>query len=429
MLQISVEPAVALVDVERRIIISGAKPHSDVSLSTTTDRAGHLWKSEARFQADAQGVVDLSRDAPLSGSYADVSPMGLIWSQTHDEQGMLPLFHHDLSHALETNICAVSGDETADATLTQQLMAEGVTREEVRVNGLVGTLYRAAGDAPAPAVMIMNGSGGGVNEPRAALYASRGYHAFALGYFGAQGLPKYISNTSLEYFEKGIDWLRETVKPKDDFVALSGQSRGGELVLLLGATYPQKVSAVIGYVPSAFVHGGQAAADPQHGRDGPCWLHQGQPLTHIWDNNRFASWKPYDEGAEPRRNSAAMRTALADPQAMQRARIPVEKIAGPVMLVSGGDDGAWPSDYYSLLVQSSLLAADHDHAVEWYNHPEAGHSILFPFVPATQIVHAHPVNGHLTTMGGDPAANAQANAQSWQAVTEFLQAATKAAGR
>ncbi|MGU3576195.1 acyl-CoA thioesterase/bile acid-CoA:amino acid N-acyltransferase family protein [Brucellaceae bacterium C25G] len=423
MLKISVEPEVGLIDVERRIVISGAKPHSEITVQSLTKRGKNDWKSQVVVKADAHGIVDLTRDAPVSGDYQGVSAMGLIWSQHHGRQETLPLFNDDLSQPLETQLSAQNGTSNAHTQLSQVLMAQGVTREDVRINGLVGTLYRAAGDNPAPAVMIMNGSGGGINEPRAALYASHGYHALALGYFGAEGLPKYISNTPLEYFEKGLDWLRETVKPKDNFVAVSGQSRGGELVLLLGATFPEKVSAVIGYVPSAFVHGGQAAADPTFGRDGPCWLYQGKSLTHIWDNNRFASWKPYDEGPQPRRNSVAMRTALADPEAMRRARIEVEKIAGPVMLISGGDDGAWPSDYYSLLVQSSLLATNHPFHVGWYNLPQAGHSILFPYVPSTQIVHTHPVSGHLSTMGGDPLHNAQANEESWRAVLQFLQKA------
>lgn len=422
MLKLSVEPAVALIDVERRIFVSGAKPYAKITLQARTTRAGKDWQAAAVLEADAEGKIDLTNTAPLEGDYSCIAAMGLIWAQHHDEAGMLPMFHQDLSQPLETILTASCGDDEtiATASMVQLLMAEGVTREIVQADGLVGVLYRAAGSAPAPAVMIMNGSGGGINEPRAALYASRGYHALALGYFGAPGLPKYISNTALEYFANGLDWLRANVQPKNDFVAISGQSRGGELVLLLGSLFPQKVSAVIGYVPSAFVHGGQAASDPAIGRDGPCWLFEGKPLVHIWDNNRFASWKPYDEGAEPRRNSDAMRTALADPQAMRKARIAVENIAGPVLLISGGDDGAWPSDYYSLLVQSSLLAANHPYAVEWYNHPQAGHSILFPFVPATQIVHAHPVSGTLTTMGGNAQVNAQANQQSWQAVLEFL---------
>ncbi len=425
MLEVKIHPETGLIDVERRIVISGAKPHEKITVSSKTLRDGNEWVASADFTADAKGTLDLSRNAPQSGDYQAVSSMGLIWSQNHNKGGMLPLFNNDFSEALITNIEAKTSEHTAQAQFTQSLMAEGVTREEVRENGLVGVLYRAAGNQAAPTIMIMNGSGGGINEPRAALYASHGFHALALGYFGAEGLPKYISNTPLEYFSQGLDWLRDNVKIKNDFIAVSGQSRGGELVLLLGATYPDKVSAVIGYVPSAFVHSGQAAADPDFGRDGPSWLKDGKPLTHIWENNRFASWAPYDEGEEPRRNSLAMRTALADPVALAKARIPVEKIKGPVMLVSSGDDGAWPSDYYSLLVQSSLLAAHHPYAVEWYNHPQAGHSILFPYVPATQIAHAHPVNGNLTTMGGSPQYNAEANEASWAHVLAFLRDATR----
>src|SRR6266851_5729279 len=39
-----------------------------------------VWHSTADFIANAAGVVDLQRDAPVSGSYAGVEPMGLLWS-------------------------------------------------------------------------------------------------------------------------------------------------------------------------------------------------------------------------------------------------------------------------------------------------------------------------------------------------------------
>src|SRR5262249_50445163 len=149
--------------------------------------------------------------------------------------------------------------------------------------------------------MIMNGSGGGINEQRAALYASRGYAALALGYFRAPGRPDYISNTHLEYFQQGLRWLRSEVRPARGFVAIAGQSRGGRLVLLLGATFPDEVSAVLSYVPSAYMHSGQSAADPKVGREGPTWIYQGKPLPHLFENNRTATWEPYENGPMPRR--------------------------------------------------------------------------------------------------------------------------------
>lgn len=415
----SISPSVDLIDVPRRITLSGLPAGTEVTIAADTPRDGSTWRAQAVFAAGADGSIDLGRDAPLRGDYEGVAAMGLIWAQT----GQGELFPADLSRPLETTLTAYIGGETvASGQFSQILMADGVTRHSLAEDGLVGALFLPAGEGPHPAIMILNGSGGGINEPRAALWASHGVAALALGYFGAPGLPKYISNTPLEYFARALDWLRARVHPKNGFVAVAGQSRGGELALLLGATFPEKVSAVLGYVPSAFVHGGQAAADPAAGlgRDGPCWTLNGKPLVHQWQDNATASWKPYDEATDMRRNADAMRTALGDPVAMARARIPVERIAGPVLLISGGDDGAWPSDLYSLIVQSSLLAAGHPHEVIWKNWPAAGHSILFPYTPATRIAHRHPVSGIATTMGGAPAANAAANAGAWEAALAFV---------
>lgn len=420
-LVLSVEPERALVDVPRRIVLAGAAPGERVLLEAVTMRAGHPWRAAATFVADPGGVVDPAAQAPVDGDYAGIQPMGLITAQT----GSGDIFNPDPAEPLETAITAHLPGREASARLVQDLVAEGVRRVDLREDGLVGVLYLPAATEPAPAIMILNGSGGGVNAPRAALWASRGVAALALGYFGAPGLPRYISNTPLEYFEHALDWLRRTARPKDGFVAVSGQSRGGELALLLGATYPSLVSAVIGYVPSAFVHGGQAAADPAFGRDGPCWLKDGEPLAHIWTGNRAATWKPYDEAPGPRRNAAAMLTALGDPEATARARIPVERIRGPVMLISAGDDGAWPSDLYSLIVRNSLAAAGHPAEICWVNYPQAGHSILFPYLPATRTVHRNATTGVETTTGGTPRATAAASEASWQAVQAFLARATK----
>ncbi|ALS67361.1 acyl-CoA thioester hydrolase/BAAT C-terminal domain-containing protein [Pandoraea apista] len=430
-------PADALIDVPRHLVVHGASPGAHVTLTARTARAGGVvWYAEATFKADAQGVVDVSRDAPVSGSYQGVSAMGLIWSQVPEDGKSRDVFPQPVMAPLVTTVVAQAGRTagqnedngavSSSVSFTQRLAADGVTRREVREDGLVGTLYLPPGDGPHPAVMILNGSGGGINEPRAALYASHGYAAFALGYFKGPGLPDYISNTPLEYFAKGMDWLRRTVKPAHDFVALSGQSRGGELVLLLGATFPDAVSAVVGYVPSALIHSAQNACDPAIGREGPTWLLDGKPLPHIWENNRTASWAPFDEGPAPHRHAKAMLTALNDAEAVERARIPVEKIQGPVMLLSAEDDGSWPSSRYSRMVAERLAAHAHPYPVEHLDFDRAGHAIVFPYVPTTQLVYAHPVSGKISTGGGEPPANAHADERSWTAVQAFLARAVAA---
>ena len=423
---LTIAPADDLIDVSRRIVVAGVAPGQTVELTAVTVRAGVAWQSQATFTADASGVIDLTRDAPISGSYEGVAAMGLIWSQVPVNSASREAFNQPVTAPLSTRISARVQDTDITAELVQRLAAAGVTRRDVREDGLVGTLYLPPGPGPHPAVMILNGSGGGINEPRAALYASRGYAAFALAYFKAPGLSAYISNTPLEYFQAGMDWLRRNVKPAHDFVALSGQSRGGELVLLLGATFPESVSAVLAYVPGAVVHSGQNAADPQVGRNGPAWLLGGKPVTHVWENNRTATWKPFDEGPEPHRHEKAILTALQDPEAVARARIRVENIQGPVMLLSATDDGSWPSSLYSRMVRDKLREVNHPYPVQWLDYEDAGHSILFPFVPTTQLVYAHPVSGKISTGGGNPKDNARADEESWAGVLKFLDAAVQA---
>lgn len=429
MATLTVTPPDALIDVPRRIAAAGLEPGEEVVVASRTQRGpGMTWSAEARFRADAQGRLDLARDAPLAGSYAGVSPLGLLWSQAPAAPALAwadrDVFAQPPAAALVTELSLRRGDAVlATQTLTQRLAAAGVTRREVREDGLVGTLYLPAGADPHPAVMVLNGSGGGINEPRAALYASHGYAALALGYFKAPGLSAYISNTRIEYFEAALAWMQRTLRPRAGFITLSGQSRGGELALLLATLFPETVSAVVAYVPGAVVHSAQNACDPALGREGPAWLWRGQPLPHLWQGNRCASWAPWDEGPEPRRHANALLTALRDADAVARARIPVEKIRGPVLLLSGSDDGAWPSSLYGRMVADKLAAVGHPYPVEHLDFDGAGHSILLPYVPTTQLEYVHPVSGRRSTSGGAPAPNAQADEASWSAVKRFLQQA------
>ncbi|MEE2975900.1 MAG: acyl-CoA thioester hydrolase/BAAT C-terminal domain-containing protein [Pseudomonadota bacterium] len=433
---LGVTPTDDLIDVSRSIVVTGLAPGAQVGIVAQTRRGnGVLWHSRAAFVADAQGTVDLTRDAPVSGDYTGVSAMGVIWSQRPEDGKAREVFPLAATEPLTTTLTATANGESIHARFVQRLAAPGVTRHDVRApeneHGLVGTLYLPdpyAHPGPRPAVLILNGSGGGINEPRAALYASHGYAAFALAYFKAPGLSDYISNTPLEYFERALAWLRKRVEPLHDFVAVSGQSRGGELALLLGATFPEAVSAVIGYVPGAVVHSGQNAADPAVGREGPTWLYRGQPLPHLWEGNRTATWAPFDEGPAPHRHERAIRTALQDADAVARARIRNERARGPVLLLSASDDGSWPSSDYSRMVTTKLAEVRHPYPVQHFDYEGAGHAIVFPYVPTTQLVYAHPVSGRISTGGGEPRANARADAQSWAAVLRFLASAVAARG-
>lgn len=420
---LSVVPADGLIDEPRRIVVSGLAPDELVAITARTPRSGGaLWDSQATFMADAEGVVDLTRDAPVGGDYAEVSAMGLLWGQHPAGRASPELFADDVMRPLLTTLTAETAEGMgAKAELSQHFAAPGVTRREIREEGLVGTLFTPAGAGPHPVVVVLNGSGGGINEPRGALYASHGYQAFALGYFKAPGLSPFITETPLEYLETGLRWARRELEPRGGFVAVAGQSRGGELALLLGATFPELVSAVIAYVPGAMVHGAQGAGDPARGGwQGVAWTRGGVPLPHLWQDNGAVHWHPWAGDAPPSRHHSVFFEGLKDKALAARSRIAVEAIAGPVLLISGRDDRAWPSSLYSRMVVSALRRRGHAHLVRHLDFDDAGHAINMPFVPTTQLSREHPVSKVPYTSGGTPSGNARADDGSWRGVLAFL---------
>jgi Acyl-CoA thioester hydrolase/BAAT N-terminal region len=75
--RLAVTPARPTLDTELRIRMSGLPVGVPVALRAgTTDPRGQSWHSAAVFAASGKGTLDLCRDAPMSGSYSGIDPMG-----------------------------------------------------------------------------------------------------------------------------------------------------------------------------------------------------------------------------------------------------------------------------------------------------------------------------------------------------------------
>lgn len=423
---------------QRRVVtVENAVPGSLVTIRSETRRGTTDWSAQATFLADADGGVDLDRDAPVSGDYRTADAMGLFWSQRRDGTGSGPAEPADVRIPIATRLTARTEPGTgfldapgrgavpaySSVEVEQWLLAEEVERTELRHDGLIGTRFRPGGAGPYPTVVVLNGSGGGINEARAAQYAARGIQAIALGYFRVPGLPPYISRTPLEYFERALDHVSAELDPAGGRAVVSGQSRGGELSLLLGARFPEKVLGIAAFVPGAFVFGAQGAADPAEGWNGPTWTHGGAPLEHLWHDNREVGWQPWNDEPPPTRHADVYIDGLRDRALALASRIPIERFPGPVACVSGLDDRAWPSSMASRIVMSTLER--HGHAAErlHLDYEDAGHGIALPHLPSTDIERVHPVSGVHYSNGGTPGGNARAGADSFEQICAFIERA------
>jgi pimeloyl-ACP methyl ester carboxylesterase len=422
--RLKVSPATALQDVPLRIRLTGVTPSARVMLiAAMRNRDGALWHARATFSADAAGTVDPARDAPLNGSYAGVAPMGLVWSMAPDPTAPSfgPMRVRD-PITIRFNATTPEGATFATAEAQRLPAAPDVAfRPLDDATGLRGAWWLPAA-APKAAMIVLGGSGGGADHARAALYASHGYAALALAYFGVPGLPRGLVNIPLEYVGRAIDHALAEIKPPKDIVIVEGISRGGELALLAGATFP-KVRAVLGVMASGLVMGGFGPPSPGAAHPRAAWLLDGKPVPDLFEGNPMVDWSTSKtETSLVPGYLAAMRHAPS----VERATIAVERINGPVMLVSGKDDRLAPRVELAEIARRRLVQYRHRWPVAHLVYDDCGHTIAPPYIPATVDSFVHPVSKDVTALGGTTPGRAHANADWWPKALAFLEAAARA---
>jgi dienelactone hydrolase len=391
---LEIMPNRVLVDESAVIRASGFEPNEHISIQAElVDGADEPWSSQAEFLADAQGAVDTSKQAPVKGSYHEVSAMGLIWS-------MKPAAKHVASYQAPRDLGSQTiqfrlirnGQPVASAQMEQLGVAEGVQR--IKVEGqLHGVLLLPNTKERQAGVLVVGGSEGGMPLRKAAWLASRGYAAFALAYFRYDDLPPRLEGIPLEYFGGALAWMSERPEIAADRIAVAGTSRGGELALQLGSMFPQ-IKAAVAYVPANV----RFPACCGNTRVPYAWTWQGQPLAFVFP-----------------------RALLRNAEAAMEAAIAVEHTHGPILLISGEDDGVWESTRMADAVVGRLKQTHFPYSYEHLKYPHAGHRAGRPeIVPTWHGSVRNPTSGREENLGGSAEGDAQSSLDAIPKVLEFL---------
>lgn len=268
-------------------------------------------------------------------------------------------------------------------------------------------------------MIVLSGSEGGTYEPAAAIYASHGYVTLALAYFGMEGLPPALVEIPLETVGRAIEWLKAHPRVKGDAIGLWGASKGAELALVAASYYPE-VKAVVAKSPSAVVFEGTG---PEMGRNHrSSWSVKGEPLAFVpivFNQELSESFFAAMAKKQPWATAPMYEYALQDKDAVESAAIEVERINGPVLLVSGGQDGVWPAGRMSQMIMERLRSKGHPFPDVRLHYEVAGHQISAPYSPTT--VNWLQIPGAFAEdLGGSPEGNARAAMDSWPKILEFL---------
>ena len=374
------EPAFDPVDVR----LSGLKPGEHVTVtSTATDLRSAVWTGVGKYTADASGVVDLAKQPSTGGTYTGVDGSGLLWSMNppagSKEFGYIP----SAGTGFDVTLTAVGEGSAGGALLTRESATPGVTVRSLTLvqDQVVGKVFLPAGISsakPRPAVLVFGGSEGGESQDlTASVLASEGYPAMSIAYFGAPGLPATLADVPLEYFEHAATDLSNEPGVDRSRIFVEGGSRGSEAALLAAQNYPEVIHGVIVTSPSSQVYAG-------------------------YPDGTKAAW-----------------TLLGTPIPVGTA-IPVDHIAGPVLVFAGADDALWPSAVYAGNLSVAFANAHNPFPYKVTVYPGAGHmSDSYPTLPV-MTTETEASSGVLKNLGGTRQADAAAQADTWQQILTLL---------
>ncbi|MGM0604308.1 MAG: acyl-CoA thioester hydrolase/BAAT C-terminal domain-containing protein [Halobacteriota archaeon] len=412
---IDVSDSSPLFDEPIAIRIGGCPPDSRLAVTTRMPMPDGTYRSSIEYRSDAGGVVDLRTAIPLDDTADRPVPMAPFWAMSRttdrprvDRRTLVRRVDVELSVSIAGQVCA-------RRSIERRLTTERASREAID-GTTIGEQWYPARTEPAPGVVLLGGSEGGL-PPRlpAGLLAARGYAVLAPAYFGRDGLPPTLEGIDLEYFDRAIDRFCASDRVLNGPMAVMGWSRGGELALELASRDP-RITTAIAWSPSHVRFDG---VPDGFRRPDPAWLDNGVPLPSVPLSpsigflsrlcGRFLARRPFELAPLYARALDA-----ASEERISEATIDLGAIDGPTLLLSGGDDELWPADR---LAAAASERADLTHRT----YRDAGHAIGVPYRPLAESTTGPPIiPGLPSALGGTPTANARASVDAWNAALDTL---------
>ncbi|KAK6766702.1 hypothetical protein RB195_026156 [Necator americanus] len=350
------------------------------------------------FRANELGEIDLTRMAPIRGTYTGIRPMGLF-------EGMLPcedFRYGDYFKCTPPNPlkCEIelrnrTGKVLYSLPIIKRWMHPDVIRREIDEDGLCGTLFKPPGDGPFPTILDICGTGGGLNEQKGATLSAEGFCVLSLAFFQYKTLIEDLNDLDMNYFKKAIHWLIALPFTKNE-IGIQGVSLGGLLVNMLAVRNPEIVAV-------CSINGTHILGETTKIKENGVDLPYGEtPVEKIYFlnqtlcNDRAVKEMTYTEDADIKVETAPKRTAFR--------------------YVASLDDLSTPSIFVTRLHEKKLKDTGHYVEVDF---APGGHLMEPPYFPSQPFVYAK-FTGCYHAYGGEPCLHGASQNKIWPNTIAFF---------
>jgi len=212
-----------------------------------------------------------------------------------------------------------------------------------------------------PTIMLVGGSEGGFwgdfdNNIIQRRLNDLGFHVIRVAYHKVEGLAIDFNRIEIEPFTRVVkEFSKKYPEINPECVGLVGTSRGSELILNV-ASRSNQFKAVVAMVPPHVTFQGKEIGSKKHAT--ASYQFDGKELPFVpLDSMSFLAIETIWSG-----EINLFSAGLLNQSAVDTARIPVENITAPLLLVSGKYDRIWPSYVMSEEIVHRL--EQHDFAYE-----------------------------------------------------------------
>lgn len=238
-----------------------------------------------------------------------------------------------------------------------------------------------------PALVILGGSEGndGSARSQAPDFVDQGFVVMGLPYYSPAwygqtqkfpDLPQAFDNLHVDYLENAVTQLRLDKTVDANRILLLGGSKGAEFVMLAGALIPDNspgggFCAIVADVPTDVVWEGWGRQGSDEKYSGFSW--RGEELPFIPYVNMQKALSARQSGDSYTMTEAHERGRAKFPDRVKAARINVEAINEPLLLIGGDKDTTWASGKMSRTITASRDAVGLK--TETYVYEEATHAV------------------------------------------------------